>query len=76
MIFIIISVYVYNLFMKKTLLIICLVFVSVGAKADLMRDVELSNQLLAYAEYGGKANWSISELNNLEKKLVFLVMRV
>ena len=53
--------------MKKILLIICLVFVSVGAKADLMRDVELSDQLLAYAEYGGKANWSISELNNLEK---------
>ena len=69
MIFIIISVYVYNLIMKKILLIICLVFVSVGAKADLMRDMELSNQLLAYAEYGGKANWSISELNNLEKKV-------
>jgi|TARA_B100001094_G_scaffold93412_1_gene89272 hypothetical protein len=55
--------------MKNILLIICLVFVSVGTKADLMRDVELSNQLLAYAEYGGKVNWSISELNNLEKKV-------
>ena len=38
-------------------------------KADYMQDLQISNDLLAFSEYGGKTNWSISDLNYLENKV-------
>ena len=52
--------------MKKLFLIALFAFSYTNVQADVMADLELSNSLLAYAEYGGKTNWSSSELKKLE----------
>ena len=55
--------------MKKILTTVFLIFLCFEAKADYMQDLQISNDLLAFSEYGGKTNWSISDLNYLENKV-------
>ena len=55
--------------MTKILTIFFLIFLCFEAKADYMQDLQISNDLLAFSEYGGKTNWSISDLNYLENKV-------
>ena len=55
--------------MKKILITVFLIFLCFEAKADYMQDLQISNDLLAFSEYGGKTNWSISDLNYLENKV-------
>ena len=55
--------------MKKILTTVFLIFLCFEAKADYMQDLQISNDLLAFSEYGGKINWSISDLNYLENKV-------
>ena len=55
--------------MKKILLTVLLTFLCIETKADYMQDLQISNDLLAFSEYGGKTNWSISDLNYLENKV-------
>ena len=55
--------------MNKILTTVFLIFLCFEAKADYMQDLQISNDLLAFSEYGGKTNWSISDLNYLENKV-------
>ena len=55
--------------MKKILTTVFLIFLCFEAKADYMQDLQISNDLLAFSEYGGKTNWSISDLNYLENRV-------
>ena len=55
--------------MKKILTTVFLIFLCFEAKADYMQDLQISNDLLAFSEYGGKTDWSISDLNYLENKV-------
>jgi hypothetical protein len=55
--------------MKKIFILSLLVVFTYDAKADMMKDLELSNELLAMSEYGTKASWSTSELVTLENKI-------
>ena len=55
--------------MKKIFILSLLVVFTYDAKADMMKDLELSNELLAMSEYGAKASWSTSELVTLENKI-------
>ena len=53
--------------MNKLTILIALFALSTSAfPQEIIKDLELSNQLLALAEYGAKSSWSVSELNNLE----------
>ena len=53
--------------MKKIILITLIAFFSLEAKTDYMKDLELSGELLAFAEYGAKSSWSESEVNRVER---------
>tara|TARA_B100001250_G_C19376780_1_gene604441 strand:- start:95 stop:454 length:360 start_codon:yes stop_codon:yes gene_type:complete len=53
--------------MKKIILITLIAFFSLEAKTDYMKDLELSGELLAFAEYGAKSSWSESEVNKVER---------
>ena len=55
--------------MKKILVTVLLTFLCFETKADYMQDLQISNDLLAFSEYGGKTKWSISDLNYLENKV-------
>ena len=55
--------------MKKILITVLLTFLCFETKADYMQDLQISNELLAFSEYGGKTSWSISDLNYLENKV-------
>ena len=55
--------------MKKILITVLLTFLCFETKADYMQDLQISNDLLAFSEYGGKTKWSISDLNYLENKV-------
>ena len=55
--------------MKKIFILSLFVVFTYDAKADVMKDLELSNELLAMVEYGAKASWSTSELVTLENKI-------
>ena len=46
-----------------------MLFGSHNIKSDVMQDLQLSNELLAFAQYGNKANWSASELIQIENKI-------
>ena len=55
--------------MKKIFILSLFVVFTYDAKADMMKDLELANELLIMAEYGAKASWSTSELVTLENKI-------
>ena len=55
--------------MKKIFIISLLLFGSHNIKSDVMRDLQLSNELLAFAQYGNKSNWSVSDLIQIENKI-------
>ena len=55
--------------MKKIFILSLFVVFTYDAKADVMKDLQLSNELLAMAEYGAKSSWSTSELVTLENKI-------
>ncbi len=55
-----------NVFKKVIVALIILYTSSVSVFADMMRDLEISNELLAITEYGAKISWTADELENIE----------
>ena len=53
--------------MKKIILITLIAFFSFEAKTDEIKDIELSAELLAFAEYGSKSSWSESDVIRVER---------
>ena len=53
--------------MKKIILITLIAFFCFEAKTDEIKDIELSAELLAFAEYGSKSSWSESDVIRVER---------
>ena len=53
--------------MKKIILITLITFFSLETKTDEIKDIELSAELLAFAEYGSKSSWSESDVIRVER---------